>query len=211
VRKLLVALAILLVVLVIGDFIAKAYATDQLKERAERAVRGATSSSASISSFPFTARLLIAGSVPKVGVRVEPVVAGRVTFSSVAVDLHDVHVDRDLLINERKVRLTSIGSGTVTAEITDAEISRLAGVPISFTPGKASVRAGGVTVGAQLSAANGNLTIGGAQGVPIRVRVPRAPLFPCDASKAEVEQGKVVLSCTVNRVPPELVGVTVKR
>ena len=54
------------------------------------------------------------------------------------------------------------------------------------------------------------LVIGGAQGVPIRVRIPRAPLFPFDASKAVLAQGKVVLSCTVNRVPPELVGVTVK-
>src|SRR4051812_3859031 len=209
-RKLLVALAILLLFLVIGDFIAKAYAESQLKDRAEAAVRGATSSSASISSFPFTGRLLLGGSVQKVHVRVAPVIAGRVTFSSVAVDLHDVHVDRDLLINDQKVRLTSIGSGTVTAEITDDEITRLAGVPLSFTSGRATLRARGIDVSAQLSAANGNLVIGGAEGVPIRVRIPRAPLFPCDASKAVLEQGKVVLSCTVDHVPRELVGVTVK-
>ena len=121
-----------------------------------------------------------------------------------------MHVDRDLLINDQKVRLTSIGSGTVAAEITDDEISRLAGVPLSFSPGRASLGTSSAQISAQLSAANGNLVIGGAQGVPIRVRIPRAPLFPCDASKAVLEQGKVVLSCTVNRVPPELVGVTVK-
>src|SRR5437762_923943 len=169
-RKLLVALAILVLLLVVGDFIAKAYAESQLKDRAEAAVRGATSSSASITSFPFTGRLLLAGSVQKAHVRVGPVVAGRVTFSSVAVDLHDVHVDRDLLINDQKVRLTSIGSGTVAAEITDDEISRLAGVPLSFSPGRASLGTSSAQISAQLSAANGNLVIGGAQGVPIRVR-----------------------------------------
>jgi hypothetical protein len=209
VRKLLIALVILVVILLIGDFVAKGYAETQLRDRALRAVRGATSATGSISSFPFVGRLLVSGSVAEVKVGAAPVVAGKLTFSSVNVDLHDVHVDRDLLINDRKVHLTSIGSGTVTAAITDAEISRLAGVPISFASGKASVRAGGLDVGAQLSAENGTLTIGGAEGVPIRIRVPRAPLFPCDASSAKVEQGRVVVSCTINRVPPELVGVTV--
>ena len=208
-RKLLIALAILVVILVIGDFVAKGYAETQLRDRAQRAVRGATSATGSISSFPFVGRLLVAGSVPEIKVGVAPVAAGRVTFSSINVDLHDVHVDRDLLINDRKVRLTSIGRGTVTAGITDNEISRLAGVPISFTPGRASGRAGGLDVGAPLAVANGTLTIGGAAGVPIRIRVPRAPLFPCDASSAQVEQGKVVVSCTIDRVPAELVGVTV--
>jgi hypothetical protein len=209
VRKLLIALAILVVGLVIGDFVAKGYAETQLRDRAQRAVRGATSASGSISSFPFVGRLLLSGSVQEANVGVAPVVAGRVTFSSIHVNLHDVHVDRGLLIHNQKVRLTSIGSGTVTAEITDAEISRLAGVPISFRPGRATLHAGGVDTPAQLSAANGTLAIGGTEGVPIRVRIPRAPLFPCDASNAQVEQGKVVVSCTIDHVPPELVGVTV--
>jgi hypothetical protein len=209
VRKLLIAIAILVVLLLIGDFVAKGYAETQLRDRAQRAVHGATSATGSISSFPFVGRLLLSGSVQEAKVGVAPVVAGRVTFSSIHVDLHDVHVDRNLLIHNQKVRLTSLGSGTVTAEITDVEISRLAGVPISFAPGRATVRAAGVDVSAPLSAASGTLAIGGATGVPIRIRIPRAPLFPCDASSAQVEQGKVVVSCTIDRVPPELVGVTV--
>ena len=208
-RRLLIAVAILVVVLVIGDFVAKAYATGQLRDRAKRAARGATSSSASISSFPFTARLLIAGQVQEARVRVGPVVAGRVTFASVSVDLNDVHVDRNKLINDRKVRLTSIGSGTVTAEITDAELSRLAGVQLSSTPGQIRVRARGTEVTGQVSATGGNLLIEGEGGAALHLRVPRAPLFPCDATKAVPEQGKIVVSCTIDRVPPELSGVTV--
>src|SRR5207248_11485699 len=132
VRRLVIALGILLVALVVGDFVAKAYATSQLRDRAERAARGATSASASISAFPFTLRLLVAGPVQQVHVRVRPVVAGKVTFASVSVDLHDVHVDRHRLINDRNVQLTGLGSGTVTAELTDAEISRLAGTRVTF-------------------------------------------------------------------------------
>ena len=208
-RKLLIALAIVVVVLVAGDFVAKAYASSQLRDRAQRAVRGATSASSSISSFPFTGRLLVAGQVQNVHVRVSPVAAGRVTFSSVSVDLHDVHVDRNRLINDQQVQLTSLGSGTVTAELSDVEVSRLAGTPITFRPGRVTVSAAGVDVAASVQATDGSLSFGGLR-LPIRFRVPRAPLFPCDATRAVVKQGAVDLSCTVHDVPPELVGRTLK-
>jgi len=209
VRKLLIGLAIVVVVLVAGDFVAKAYASSQLRDRAQRAVRGATSASASISSFPFTGRLLVAGQVQNVHVRVSPVAAGRVTFSSVSVDLHDVHVDRNRLINDQQVQLTSLGSGTVTAELSDVEVSRLAGTPITFRPGRVTVSAAGVDVAASVQATDGSLSFGGLR-LPIKFRVPRAPLFPCDATGAVVKQGAVDLSCTVHDVPPELVGRTLK-
>ena len=205
----LIGLAIVVVVLVAGDFVAKAYASSQLRDRAQRAVRGATSASSSISSFPFTGRLLVAGQVQNVHVRVSPVAAGRVTFSSVSVDLHDVHVDRNRLINDQQVQLTSLGSGTVTAELSDVEVSRLAGTPITFRPGRVTVSAAGVDVAASVQATDGSLSFGGLR-LPIRFRVPRAPLFPCDATRAVVKQGAVDLSCTVHDVPPELVGRTLK-
>jgi hypothetical protein len=209
VRRLLIALGVLVVVGVVGDFVAKAYATTQLRDRAKQAVRGATSASASISSFPFAGRLLVAGSVQKVHVRVGPVAAGRVTFASVAVDLHDVHVDRNRLIREQKVQLTGLGSGTVTAELSDVEISRLAGTRVSFGPGRVSVDVAGVDVAATVQVNNGTMSFGGVR-LPLQIRVPRAPLFPCDATTATVKQGAVELSCTVHNVPAELVGRTLK-
>jgi hypothetical protein len=209
VRRLLIALAILLVVLVVGDFVAKAYATSQLRDRAERAVRGATSSTTSISSFPFTGRLLLAGSVPKVDVRVGPVVAGRVTFASISVELRDVHVDRNRLINDQQVQLTGLSSGTVTAELTDIEVSHLAGTRVVLAPGRVTVSAAGVDVAASVQVTNGSMSFGGLR-LPIQLRIPRAPLFPCDATSAVVKEGAVDLSCTVHDVPPELVGKTLK-
>jgi hypothetical protein len=209
VRRLLIALAILVVVLIVGDFVAKAYATSQLQDRARKAVRGATSSTASISSFPFTGRLLLAGQVQNVHVRVSPVAAGRVTFSSISVDLHDVHVDRHRLINDQQVQLTGLGSGTATAELSDAEVSRLAGTRVTFRPGRVTVSAAGIDVGATVQVTDGTLSFGGLR-LPISFRVPHAPMFPCDATSAVVKQGAVDLSCTVHQVPPELAGVTVK-
>jgi hypothetical protein len=208
-RKLLIALAILIVLLVIGDFVAKAYATSQLRDRAESHVRGATSASASISSFPFTLRLLIAGQVQKVHVSVSPVPAGRVTFTSVSVDLDDVHVDRNRLVNDRQVQLTGLGSGTVTAELSDTEISQLARTTVTFHPGRVTVSAAGLDVAATVQVNQGSLSFGGLR-LPLQIRIPRAPLFPCDATSAVVKEGAVELSCTVHQVPAELAGVTVK-
>ena len=203
-RRLLIALVALVVILLVGDFVAKAYAATQLKDRARAAVRGSTSSDGSITSFPFLGRLLLFGRVQEVKVSVGPVVAGRVTFSSIAVDLHDVHVDRNQLIKQRTVRLTGLGSGTVTAVLTDAEISRLAGVPLTFTPGRVNVTVHGVSVSGAVQVENGILVLGNAAS-PVRVRIPRAPLFACDATSAVVQQGQVEASCTIHDIPPELV------
>jgi hypothetical protein len=204
VRRLFIALAVVVVLLVGADFAAKAWATAQLRDRVQASVRGATSSSASITSFPFLGRLLVAGTVQEVHVSVGPVVAQRLTFSSVSVDLHDVHVDRNRLVRQQEVRLTGLGSGTVTAELTDVEISRLAGVRVSFAPGRVSVQVGATTVAATVQVSGGTLALVGAR-VPLRFTIPRAPLFPCDASSAVVRQGAVDVSCTINNVPPELV------
>lgn len=208
-RKLLIAAVMVVVLLVLGDVVAKAYAADQLKNRAQRAVRGATSATASISSFPFTARLLVVGQVPEVRVRVGPVIAGRLTFASVSVDLHDVHVNRSRLINDRKVQLTGIGSGTVTAELTDVEISRLAGTRIRFSPGHVTVSAAGIDATASVQITDGSMSFAGLH-IPLKFKIPRAPLFPCDATSAVVKQGAVDVSCTVHQVPTELAGVTFK-
>ena len=54
-----------------------------------------------------------------------------------------------------------------------------------------------------------SMSFGGVR-LPIKFRIPRAPLFPCDATSAVVKQGAVDLSCTVHDVPPELVGRTLK-
>ena len=64
------------VVLVAADFVLRTLAARELRDRARERVPGARDSSASIQSFPFFGRLLVAGSVSRVHVKVEPVGAG---------------------------------------------------------------------------------------------------------------------------------------
>jgi hypothetical protein len=96
----------------------------------------------------------------------------------------------------------------VTAELSDAEISRLAGTTVTLHPGRVTVSAAGVDVSASVQVNEGSLSFGGLR-LPLKVRIPRAPLFPCDATSAVVKEGAVDLSCTVHQVPTELAGVTV--
>ena len=202
-RRLLFVLGALVALLVVADFAARAVATNELRARARDRVEGARASEASIQSFPFLGRLLIAGSVSHVEVKVKPVGAGRLTFDFVDVDLHGVHVDRNRLLRERSVQLTGLRRGTVTAEVSDAEISRLAHVTITFSPGRAAVTVAGVRVSAPVSIRAGLLTIG--QGArALQVRIPRGPLMACDATSVVVRQGVIDLSCTVHDVPVEL-------
>lgn len=202
-RRLLFVLGALLVLLVAVDFAARAVATNELRDRARERVEGARDSEASIQSFPFLGRLLVAGAVSRVEVKVKPVGAGRLIFDFVDVDLHGVRVDRNRLLHDRSVQLTGLRSGTVTAQVSAAEISRLAKATVTFSPGRAAVTVAGVRTTAPVSVNRGLLTIGsGATG--LHIRIPRGPLMACDATSVVVRQGVIDLSCTVHDVPVEL-------
>ena len=202
-RRLILVLGVLLVILVAGDLVARAVATAELRDRARDRVAGAKDSDASIESFPFLGRLLASGTVSRVRVKVSPVASGAVTFSFVEVDLRGVRVDRGRLFRDRKVELTSLKSGKVTVELSQAEVSRLAKVPITFAPGRASVTRAGISASANLSMESGVLVLA-AGPAPIRIRVPRAALQTCEATSVTVKAGAADLSCTITRIPAEL-------
>ena len=99
--------------------------------------------SAQISSFPFLGRLLASGEISQVDVAVRDLTVRGVTFASVGVRLRSVEIDRDSLLNDRRVALKSIDHGTAVVEISGSEISRLLGVTVVLEPGQARVRVGG--------------------------------------------------------------------
>jgi hypothetical protein len=186
------------------DFAARLWAESQLQARLRHSVPEAASARVSIHSFPFVGRLLVAGHVSGVTAEVTDLQAGKLRFSRVTVDLHDVRVDRDALVSERQVDLQSIGRGTASAELTQAELSRVLGVPITLRPGQVSVRVRGVTVSAAVAMRDNSLVVSGLS-VPLpRIAVPTLPLLPCRPS-AEVVDGSVRLSCSFDQVPPELI------
>jgi len=163
-------------------------AEGQLRDRVSLAVApaGATiagATTARIESFPFLGRLLTSGSVSRIKMSAAEVTVEGLTFARVGLDLRDVTFDRERLLSDRKVVLSSLDRGTATAEVTQEQLSERLGVTVTLSAGKAQVRVAGQPA----------------------LRIPKLSLVPCVAD-AEILPGRVRLTCSVDRIPAELVG-----
>ena len=114
-------------------------------------------------------------------------------------------LDRTRLFDDRKVVLESLGRGTATAEMTQDRLSEALGVPVTLEAGRVQVRVAGqqVTASASVSDNTLRLTVAGLS-VP-GLKIPKLPLLPCVADVV-ILPGRARLTCTVDQVPPELVG-----
>ena len=200
---LVVMLVIVLALLALADFGARRIAEQELAGRVRDAVPTAGDASAEVRSFPFLPRLLASGDVPEVDARVGPVTVEGLRFDFIAVELHGVQLDRDELLGRRRVILERIERGEVRAEVDQAALSEVAGVPITLENGRASVQVKGVTVAANLSVRDGRLIVGGA-GISLPALNLNGPLLPCVAN-AEILAGRVALTCEFTEIPRELI------
>jgi hypothetical protein len=161
--------------------------------------------SAKISSFPFVGRLLVAGEISQVDVAVRDLTVRGVTFASVGVRLRSVKIDRDALLEDRRVVLASIGRGTAVVEIAGDEISRLLGVTVVLEEGNARVSVGGALVPVS-ARVDGNTLVVTAAGITLPdIDIPQLPLVSC-LTGTEILAGRLRLTCDVDQVPVELAG-----
>jgi len=185
-------------------------AEGQLRDRVSLAVApaGATiagATTARIESFPFLGRLLTSGSVSRIKMSAAEVTVEGLTFARVGLDLRDVTFDRERLLSDRKVVLSSLDRGTATAEVTQEQLSERLGVTVTLSAGKAQVRVAGQTVTASASVSDNTLRLS-VVGLSVpALRIPKLSLVPCVAD-AEILPGRVRLTCSVDRIPAELVG-----
>lgn len=198
-------LAFIAGLLVAADVGARSVAESQIRDRVVIAAGPAGETSARIDSFPFLGRLLTGGDVSRIRVSAADVTVEDLTLARVALDLHGVTLDRDRLLSEQKVVLTALDRGTATAELTAAQLSERLGVAVTLESGRARVRVAGQTVTATASISDNRLrlTVAGVD-VPT-LRIPRLPLLPCVAD-AEILPGRIRMTCSVDRIPAELVG-----
>ena len=206
-RKLIVAVVIVVVVGMVADVIALGVASKNLRQQISKNVPHSGATRGRVRSFPFISRFVVFGTIAEVEASVDGVDAGPVHFENITAKLHKIKIDRGALLR-RKARLEDIGSGSVSAEISDAEVSRLIGQTIRFTPGKATLSVHGFNVSANVRMNNGVLTFQ-VFGLPIPIslsnlNIPRAPLLPCAPDKADVKQGRLRVSCSIADIPKEL-------
>lgn len=188
-----------------ADLAVRSAAEGQLRRRVVAAAAPAGATTARIDSFPFLGRLLTAGDVSRVEVSAADVTVEGLTFARVAVDLRGVTFDRNRLLADRTVVLSSLDRGTATAEVTAGELSQRLGLDVTLTAGRAQVRVAGQTVTATASVRDNVLHLSVSGLTVPGLAIPKLPLVPCVAD-AVILAGKIRLTCTVDRIPPELVG-----
>jgi len=210
VRKILFLLFVVVVgLLIAADVAARRTVEAQLERRIRVAAESADGAPAEavtvhVDSVPFLARLAFTGNVSGVRASIAGVTVKGLRFARIAVDLHDVHIDRDRLVLHRQVDIKTIGRGVAVGEVTQADLRRaLDGVPVVLGDGTIGVTVAGVTASVSATVVNGVLKLS-AGGIRLpAITLPKAPLLPCVTEAVSVP-GRLFLSCAIDQVPAEL-------
>ena len=189
-RKAVIVVGILLGVWLIGEVAVASVAEGQIESRVEASTEGATRVSADLQSFPTVARLLTTGKISKITVRFDEIARRRLEFADFSITMEGVSVDRGSIFSgDPEIR--SIESGRVEAFIRSSFLSGALGF--------ASRLLGELPIEVR----DRQLFIGGPLGASAPIPLP-GDLFPCDPD-AELRDDGVLLSCTIDEVPEQLI------
>jgi hypothetical protein len=210
-RRLVVVLVVLLVAIVIVDVLARRYAESNVEEAVRRRSGQIGTVAASIDSFPFVGRLLLWSDVPHLDLRIGDIdedVAGAV--EELRVDIDGLELDRGVLVNDRRARITGVDRVRVTAVIDLgqlAAVARAAGIDVTVHDGTATFGTAGVDVEVEAEVTvEGGFVVLTARGLPpIRLPLPVAALVPCDPS-AEIDGDLLVVTCASDQLPEIVVA-----
>jgi hypothetical protein len=198
---LVVFLAVVAGALSIGDVIVKDRVQSAMASRIESQLPG-SHATVRITSFPFVGRLAVDGQVPTVTAEATNVRSGDVTFSTVRLTVHDVHVDRNGLTKGQLEPLT-VASGNVVADVSQASVDALTHLPVVLGPGRVS--AAGIDVPVQTSVSGDQVTVT-ASGLPsFTIDVPVLDILPC-VDTVQIVTGSVQLGCQFHALPSLLAG-----
>lgn len=176
--------------LVAADLVARSVAEHAIATDVRRST-GSDASTATISSFPFLYDAAVEGRLDRVTVVDRGVPVGPARLDEVSVVASQVHFDRHLLLSQHAVRLTSVGSATVTVDVHLASLTgRLA-------------RDLGVRVTAS---ASDRITVSAA-GVPITtVDLTKVAIIPECPLQVDHSGDTYTFSCTVSPVPASVLA-----
>ncbi|MBA2751563.1 MAG: DUF2993 domain-containing protein [Actinobacteria bacterium] len=202
-RALCAALGVAALVLFLAgsDAASRYLAENRIEAKARAEVPEAGSIEANIDSFPFLARLLIVGSAGDVDLRLDRVPTQAAQLTTVDVKLRDVKLDRDALFS-RQVSVNSIESGTVSAELDAASLSRALGRQVTVGNGEVRSKVGPVNLSARPAVGNDGALVLRLGPLRLTVALPRSKVLACNATRVAVVGDRVRLSCEVDDVPP---------
>lgn len=197
-RKVFVGLLVVIVLLAAAvELLAPPVIEDRIEAHVRERSAGTVGVSADVGPFPVVTRLLATEKVGRLGVTLDEVAGVDVSFASVRFGLRGVALDRAALLNGN-IRVRSIDAGEVTATIDVAVLSDRLGVPLRVEGDQLVVGAAEIPV--PIDVVSGLLTLPGADVGGLELIDER--YLPCAAPPtAELGEGRVLLSCTLEGVP----------
>lgn len=197
-RKLIVV-AVLLAVLVVGDLFATSSAESAVESAISSRVEGIGTVDADIRSFPFTLRLLAAGAVSTLDLRLTDVVGRGIDVAWLRLEMEGLQLDRSVAFGG-EARITGVDHVVVTANITEAAVREATGAEVRLLDGRATLTAAGVTTDAEVTVADGRILLAVAGLPPVSLPLPSNELLPCDVD-ARVVEGALLAECAADGLP----------
>lgn len=183
----------------LGDLWVRQSLEHRIEEETIKHVDGVGHVTADVSGFPLVARAIIGSALPHVVLRLDDVRRGGVTVQHMVIDVHDLGFDRGAVFSG-DVRVVSISSATVEADVSDAAISEVVGTNVTFLPGRVRVDVGGRTVEGGLTVKGRDIVMTPVGSGELRVALPEQDLLPCQV-QAQVLAHEVRLRCTLTELP----------
>ena len=185
-RKLLIALLVLVVLVAVGELFADNLAEDMIEQRLEEET--GAEATADVSSFPLVTGTLVTERVRTVEVTLTDLTIDEVHFDEIEVDVHGIHLPRRRLFDV-DLRPTAIDDGTVAAFVSVASLTESLGVPLGeIDP---------ATISAEL--ASGTLTLE-APGIGARSVAFPEKVLPCSTA-GQVAADGVRFRCAIDTIP----------
>lgn len=158
--------------------------------------------SVSIHSFPFLPKIVALGRIDGVTIAADRVTQGKFVFNRIVVTLSGVLINRTQLLKERRAEIEAIGFGRVTAYMSQADFSRLVGVPVTMGAGSARIKVAGLAITGRISISEGHLHMEAGR-LKFSVPIPSLPILPCLVN-VKITPGNLAVSCTFHEIPTTL-------
>lgn len=202
-KKLGIALVVLVVILAALDIGARIWTQHELASETKKEVPGVASVGAGISSFPFIGHLAFSGTVPHAHLTLHDLPAERLNVDQLRVAVDDFTIDRGKLL-DGKVIVTHVSKVDVSAVLTDADLTQASGVAIHISPGQATAQFGGQDVTVQASVSGSQLILSATGVGSVSVTLPSSKYLPC-TPQAQLGDGEATLRCTSDHLPDAVV------
>ncbi|MGH9186109.1 MAG: LmeA family phospholipid-binding protein [Acidimicrobiales bacterium] len=203
-RKLAVLVVAVVALLVVGDLVARGYAERNIERAVEARSEQIAHVNASIESFPFAGRLLVTGEVPHLVVTATGLRGtGADLLESLRLDVHGLEIDRGVLIDDGRVRVTGVDRVRVRAVLDgDLVAARASGAGIDVVVVDDGVEVSGLgrTERATVEVAGDFVVLTAGDLPPLSIPVPPVAFIPCPVA-VEVVDGDLVVTCETDMLP----------